>query len=71
MPTSGVNFGEGVALPKILLQAVLCGYTIFVLLKHECSSLVKLQPEQYLQVEAKCSLFTVIITTSNINVHVL
>jgi len=27
----------------------LCGYTIFVILKHECSSLIKLQPERYLQ----------------------
>jgi len=40
-------------------------------LKHECSSLIKLQPERYLQAWVECSLYTVIITTSNINVHVL
>ncbi len=52
MPTSFVSFGAGVALNKILLNAVLCGqptgliflcgYAIFVLLKHECSTLIKL-----------------------------
>ncbi len=57
MPTSGVNFGEGNAkfcftqfcVGSPLDTFFLWGYTIFVLLKHECSSLIKLQPERCLQ----------------------
>ena len=57
MPTSGVNFATpspkscstqfcvGSPLDTIFLR----GYTIFVLLKHECSSVIKWRPERYLQ----------------------